>query len=186
MGGLVFSRRPPAPALGRQIHGPRTGLRITRSVRIRSRISTGSPFSDRPYTGCCDTGHRTEDDQNAAVTLSPPPQAEEVAGHATDPGRGGPGDIVGLPQPQRDRDLAPPGTARLRATTNEQAGRARTGPRTSRVRRGPARPAGSPWVTFSTPAHPDQRIRRGLRLIQYRSHLMDGCLAETDRTIGPA
>jgi hypothetical protein len=41
-------------------------------------------------------------------------------------------------------------------------------------------------VAFSTPEHLDQRIRRGLRLIQYRSHLMDGCLAETGLTIGPA
>ncbi|MFV2117166.1 IS630 family transposase, partial [Streptomyces sp. Act-28] len=30
------------------------------------------------------------------------------------------------------------------------------------------------------------RIRRGLRHIQYRSHLIDGCLAETGLTIRPA
>ncbi|GHC98014.1 endonuclease [Streptomyces violarus] len=41
-------------------------------------------------------------------------------------------------------------------------------------------------VAFSTPEHLDQRIRRGLRLIQYRNHLMDGCLAETGLTIAPA
>jgi transposase len=41
-------------------------------------------------------------------------------------------------------------------------------------------------VAFGTPEHLDQRIRRGLRLIQYRSHLTDGCLAETGLTIGPA
>ncbi|WP_405675404.1 transposase [Streptomyces canus] len=41
-------------------------------------------------------------------------------------------------------------------------------------------------VACRTPEHLDQRIRRGLRLIQYRSHLMDGCLAETGLTIGPA
>lgn len=29
-------------------------------------------------------------------------------------------------------------------------------------------------------------IRRGLRHIQYRSHLIDGCLAETGLTIRPA
>ncbi|MEU0899116.1 transposase [Streptomyces massasporeus] len=41
-------------------------------------------------------------------------------------------------------------------------------------------------VAFSTPEHLDQRIRRGLRLIQYRGHLIDGCLAETGLTIGSA
>ncbi|NGO07317.1 IS630 family transposase [Streptomyces sp. HC44] len=41
-------------------------------------------------------------------------------------------------------------------------------------------------VAFSAPEHLDQRIRRGLRLIEYRSHLIDGCLAETGLTIGPA
>ncbi|WP_406157945.1 transposase [Streptomyces sp. NBC_00882] len=41
-------------------------------------------------------------------------------------------------------------------------------------------------VACSTPEHLDQRIRRGLHLIQYRSHLIDGCLAETGLTIGPA
>ena len=40
-------------------------------------------------------------------------------------------------------------------------------------------------VAFSTPEHLDQTIRRGLRHIQYRSHLMDGCLAETGLTIRP-
>ncbi|WTW14326.1 hypothetical protein OHU89_00410 [Streptomyces sp. NBC_00019] len=39
---------------------------------------------------------------------------------------------------------------------------------------------------FSTPEHLDQRIRRDLHLIQYRSHLIDDCLAETGLTIGPA
>ncbi|MER5966801.1 transposase [Streptomyces sp. NPDC002057] len=34
-------------------------------------------------------------------------------------------------------------------------------------------------VAFSTTEHLIQRIRRGLRHIQYRSHLIDGCLAET-------
>ncbi|MFF4470466.1 transposase [Streptomyces sp. NPDC001599] len=34
-------------------------------------------------------------------------------------------------------------------------------------------------VAFSTPEHLVQRIRRGLRHIQYRSDLVDGCLAET-------
>jgi transposase len=41
-------------------------------------------------------------------------------------------------------------------------------------------------LALSTPVHLDQRIRRGLRLIQYRSHLIDGCLAETGLPIGPA
>ncbi|WP_323180948.1 MULTISPECIES: transposase [unclassified Streptomyces] len=41
-------------------------------------------------------------------------------------------------------------------------------------------------VAFSTPEHLVQRIRRGLRHIQYRSHLVDGCLAETGLTISPA
>ncbi|TQE15434.1 IS630 family transposase [Streptomyces ipomoeae] len=41
-------------------------------------------------------------------------------------------------------------------------------------------------VAFSTPEHLIQRIRRGLRHIQYRSHLIDGCLAETGLTIRPA
>ncbi|WP_405965355.1 transposase [Streptomyces sp. NBC_00723] len=41
-------------------------------------------------------------------------------------------------------------------------------------------------VAFSPPNTLDQRIRRGLRLIQYRSHLMDGCLDETGLAIGPA
>jgi transposase len=37
-------------------------------------------------------------------------------------------------------------------------------------------------VAFSTPEHLVQRIRRGLRHIQYRSELIDGCLAETGLT----
>ncbi|MER6611746.1 IS630 family transposase, partial [Streptomyces sp. NPDC000927] len=41
-------------------------------------------------------------------------------------------------------------------------------------------------VAFTTPEHLIQRIRRGLRHIQYRSHLIDGCLAETGLTIRPA
>ncbi|MFF9403751.1 transposase [Streptomyces sp. NPDC014744] len=41
-------------------------------------------------------------------------------------------------------------------------------------------------VASALPKHLEQRIRRGLRHIQYRSHLMDGCLAETGLTIGPA
>ena len=41
----------------------------------------------------------------------------------------------------------------------------------------------APNVAFSTPEHLVQRIRRGLRHIQYRSELMDGCLAETGLTI---
>ncbi|MFF0541160.1 transposase [Streptomyces coelicoflavus] len=40
-------------------------------------------------------------------------------------------------------------------------------------------------VAFSTPEHLVQRIRRGLRHIQYRSDLIDGCLAETSLTIRP-
>ncbi|MEU8117006.1 transposase [Micromonospora sp. NPDC048947] len=40
-------------------------------------------------------------------------------------------------------------------------------------------------VAFSTPDHLIQRIRHGLRHIQYRSHLIDGCLAETGLTIRP-
>jgi transposase len=39
-------------------------------------------------------------------------------------------------------------------------------------------------VAFTTPEHPIQRIRRGLRHIQHRSDLIDGCLAETGVTIG--
>lgn len=37
-------------------------------------------------------------------------------------------------------------------------------------------------VAFITPEHLIQRIRRGLRHIQYRSDLIDGCLAETGLT----
>ncbi|WP_455583962.1 hypothetical protein [Kitasatospora aureofaciens] len=40
-------------------------------------------------------------------------------------------------------------------------------------------------VAFSTPEHLVQRIWRGLRHIQYRSELMDGCLAETGLAIRP-
>lgn len=40
-------------------------------------------------------------------------------------------------------------------------------------------------VAFSTPEHLIQRIRRGLRHIQYRPRLIDGCLAETGLTINP-
>ncbi len=40
-------------------------------------------------------------------------------------------------------------------------------------------------VAFSTPEHLVQTIRRGLRHIQYRSHLIDGCLTETGLTISP-
>ncbi|MFQ6148816.1 transposase, partial [Streptomyces seoulensis] len=40
-------------------------------------------------------------------------------------------------------------------------------------------------VAFHTPDHLVQRIRRGLRHIQYRSELIDGCLAETGLTIRP-
>ncbi|EDY45774.2 transposase [Streptomyces sp. SPB074] len=41
-------------------------------------------------------------------------------------------------------------------------------------------------VAFSTPQHLVQTVRRGLRHIQYRSHLIDGCLIETGLTIRPA
>ncbi|MFJ3279471.1 transposase [Streptomyces halstedii] len=41
-------------------------------------------------------------------------------------------------------------------------------------------------VAFSTPEHLVQTVRRGLRHIQYRSHLIDGCLTETGLTIRPA
>lgn len=41
-------------------------------------------------------------------------------------------------------------------------------------------------VAFSTPEHLVQTVRRGLRHIQYRSHLIDGCLTETGLTISPA
>lgn len=40
-------------------------------------------------------------------------------------------------------------------------------------------------VAFTTPDHLIRRIRRGLRHIQYRSHLIDGCLTETGLTIRP-
>lgn len=38
-------------------------------------------------------------------------------------------------------------------------------------------------VAFATPEHLVQRIRRGLRHIQYRSDLINGCLAETGLNI---
>ncbi|MER5630357.1 helix-turn-helix domain-containing protein [Streptomyces nitrosporeus] len=41
-------------------------------------------------------------------------------------------------------------------------------------------------LAFATPEHLVQRIRRGLRHIQYRSDLMDGCLAETRLAIRPS
>jgi len=41
-------------------------------------------------------------------------------------------------------------------------------------------------IAFSTPEHLVQRIRRGLRHIQYRTHLIDGFLAETGLAIRPA
>lgn len=41
-------------------------------------------------------------------------------------------------------------------------------------------------VAFSTPEHLVQRIRSGLWHNQYRSHLIDGCLAETGLIIRPA
>ncbi|WP_442818399.1 IS630 family transposase [Streptomyces sp. NBC_01237] len=40
-------------------------------------------------------------------------------------------------------------------------------------------------VAFSTPEHLVQTIRHGLRHIQYRSNLIDGCLTETGLTIRP-
>lgn len=40
-------------------------------------------------------------------------------------------------------------------------------------------------VAFSTPEHLVQRIPRGLRHIQFRSDLIDGCLVETGLTIRP-
>jgi transposase len=40
-------------------------------------------------------------------------------------------------------------------------------------------------VAFTTPERLVRRIRRGLRHIQYRSDLIDGCLAETGLTIRP-
>uniref|UniRef100_UPI0008238DCF transposase n=1 Tax=unclassified Streptomyces TaxID=2593676 RepID=UPI0008238DCF len=38
-------------------------------------------------------------------------------------------------------------------------------------------------VAFHTPEHLIHTVRRGLRHIQYRSHLIDGCLTETGLTI---
>lgn len=40
-------------------------------------------------------------------------------------------------------------------------------------------------VAFTTPEHLIQRVRRGLRHIQYHPRLIDGCLAETGLTISP-
>ncbi|SBU97578.1 hypothetical protein YW5DRAFT_05569 [Streptomyces sp. Ncost-T6T-1] len=40
-------------------------------------------------------------------------------------------------------------------------------------------------VAFNTPEHLVQRIRHGLRHIQYRIDLIDGCLTETGLTIRP-
>ncbi|MFW5420993.1 transposase [Nocardiopsis sp. CNT-189] len=40
-------------------------------------------------------------------------------------------------------------------------------------------------VTFSTPEHLVQCIRRGLRHIQYHSDLIDSCLTKADLTIKP-
>ncbi|WP_107408256.1 transposase [Streptomyces atratus] len=40
-------------------------------------------------------------------------------------------------------------------------------------------------VAFTTPEHLMQRIRSGLRHIQYRSNLIDGCLTETGLTVNP-
>lgn len=41
-------------------------------------------------------------------------------------------------------------------------------------------------VAFSTPEHLARTVRRGLRHTQYRSHLINGCLAETGLTLRPA
>lgn len=41
-------------------------------------------------------------------------------------------------------------------------------------------------VAFSTPEHLIRTLRSGLRHIQYRSNLIDGCLIETGLTIRPA
>lgn len=41
-------------------------------------------------------------------------------------------------------------------------------------------------VAFSAPEHLVQRVRRGLRHIQYRSDLIDRCLAETGLTVRTA
>jgi transposase len=40
-------------------------------------------------------------------------------------------------------------------------------------------------VAFSTPEHLSQSVPIGLPHIQYRSHLIDGCLAETSLAIRP-
>ncbi|MFE3831021.1 transposase [Streptomyces sp. NPDC059092] len=41
-------------------------------------------------------------------------------------------------------------------------------------------------VAFGAPEHLIQRIRHGLRRIQYRSYLIDGCLTKTGPSIRPA
>ncbi|MEO3884767.1 hypothetical protein [Nonomuraea sp. B5E05] len=40
-------------------------------------------------------------------------------------------------------------------------------------------------VAFTTPEHLMQRVRSGLRHVQYRSHPIDGSLTETGLTISP-
>nr|WP_236653720.1 transposase [Streptacidiphilus melanogenes] len=40
-------------------------------------------------------------------------------------------------------------------------------------------------VAFTDPDHLVRTVRRGLRKIQYRPHLIDGCLAETGLIIAP-
>ncbi|ANS70759.1 putative transposase [Streptomyces lincolnensis] len=78
---------------------------------------------------------------------------------------------------------AQPNSARRQTSRADRTG---TGPRTSACPPQAGAPGREPVGDLQSPEHPDQRIRRGLRLIQYRSHLIDGCLAETGRTIGPA
>jgi transposase len=51
----------------------------------------------------------------------------------------------------------------------------------SLLRRGPLANA-----AFTDPEHLDTTIRQGLRRIQYRSDLIDGCLTETGLTLAPA
>jgi transposase len=44
------------------------------------------------------------------------------------------------------------------------------------------------WLSntaFTTPEHLIQTIRHGLRTIQYRPHLIDGCFAETGLSLTP-
>ncbi|MGW0545320.1 hypothetical protein ACWD0D_34245 [Streptomyces griseoincarnatus] len=50
----------------------------------------------------------------------------------------------------------------------------------------PGEAASCPTASSVPPEQPIQRLRRGLRHIQHRSHPMDGCLAETGLTIEPA